>query len=67
MCVYVVLSGGAAILGTAGTLGDAPANVMTFCAVGVLAGMFSDRVAFWLSDRADVFFSRADPAPPAPE
>lgn len=60
VCVYVVLSGGSAILGTAGSLGDAPANVMTFCAVGVLAGMFSDRVAFWLSDRADVFFSRSN-------
>lgn len=34
---------------------------MTFCAVGVLAGMFSDRAAFWLSDRADMFFSRKEP------
>lgn len=68
VCVYVVLSGGSAILGTAGSLGDAPANVMTFCAVGVLAGMFSDRVAFWLSDRADVFFSKTQAeTPPTPE
>jgi hypothetical protein len=33
------------------------ANSMAFCAIAILAGMFSDRVAAWLSARADSFFS----------
>ncbi|MGL4543439.1 MAG: hypothetical protein ACRCUI_13085, partial [Polymorphobacter sp.] len=31
------------------------ANFMSFCAIGMLAGMFSDRVAQWMSARADMF------------
>jgi len=56
--VYIVLSGGASILGTPAALSAAPSNVMTFCALGILAGMFSDRVAFWLSEKAEIFFAR---------
>lgn len=59
--VYVVLSGGVSVLGSSSALGDGPINVMTFCAVGILAGMFSDRVAFWLSEKADVFFATEGP------
>lgn len=62
--VYVVLSGGVSVLGSSSALGDGPINVMTFCAVGILAGMFSDRVAFWLSEKADVFFATEQPKPP---
>ena len=54
----VVLGGGTAVLGTSGGFGDGEANFLAFCAIGILAGMFSDRVAQWLSGRADAFFSR---------
>lgn len=54
--VYIVLGGGAAVLGNATPFDQTKANYMTFCAIGVLAGMFSDRVAAWLSDRANTFF-----------
>jgi len=73
VCVYIVLGGGSAILGNSTPFNAGQANFMTFCAVGVLAGMFSDRVAFWLSDRANSFFGRkpdpnangaANPPPP---
>jgi hypothetical protein len=58
ICVYIVLLSGTAVLGTSRGLGDG--NHMTFSAIGILAGMFSDRVAAWLSDRANGFFGRAD-------
>lgn len=58
VCVYIVLLGGTAVLGTSGGFAEGSANYMTFCAVGILAGMFSDRVAAWLSDRANIFFQR---------
>jgi hypothetical protein len=58
ICVFVVLGGGTAVLGTSGGFGDGEANFLAFCAIGILAGMFSDRVAQWLSGRADAFFSR---------
>lgn len=53
---YVILGGGSAVLGNTTPFGENQSNFMTFCAVGVLAGMFSDRVAAWLSQRADTFF-----------
>ncbi|MEA3033233.1 MAG: hypothetical protein QOH86_1249 [Sphingomonadales bacterium] len=67
VCVYIVLLGGTAVLGTA-SFDQAGANYMTFCAISVLAGMFSDRVAHWLSNRADLFFKEqgAGEAPPVP-
>jgi hypothetical protein len=61
VCVYIVLLGGTAVLGTA-SFDQGGANYMTFCAISVLAGMFSDRVAHWLSSRADLFFKDANPA-----
>ena len=61
ICIFVVLGGGTAVLGTSGGVGDGDANFLAFCSIGILAGMFSDRVAQWLSGRADAFFSRKDP------
>lgn len=57
VCVYIILLGGTAVLGTESMAG---ANYMTFCAVAVLAGMFSDRVADWLSRRANTFFRQRE-------
>lgn len=62
VCVFIVLGGGTAVLGTASAFAEGKANFMAFSAVSVLAGMFSDRVAHWLSERADTFF--ADQKPP---
>lgn len=56
LCVYVVLNGGSAVLGTTASVGGGGNNYMAFCAIGILAGMFSDRVAAWLSARANAFF-----------
>lgn len=56
LCVYVVLNGGSAVLGTTAAAASGTSNYMAFCAIGILAGMFSDRVAAWLSARADAFF-----------
>lgn len=56
MCVYIVLLGGTAVLGASSGITAAGTNYMAFCAIAILAGMFSDRVAFWLSDRANAFF-----------
>jgi hypothetical protein len=64
VCVYIVLLGGTAVLGTA-SFDQGGANYMTFCAISVLAGMFSDRVAHWLSQRADLFFKDAPEEQPA--
>lgn len=65
ICVYVALAGGTAILGDSRPFETGQMNVMSFSTVGLLAGMFSDRVALWFSERADVFFARAseDAAP----
>jgi hypothetical protein len=54
--VYVILLAGTAVLGTGSEFDAAGANYMTFCAISILAGMFSDRVAHWLSGRANIFF-----------
>lgn len=56
LCVFVVIGGGTAVLGTGNAFADGEANYLAFCAIGILAGMFSDRVAAWLSERADAFF-----------
>lgn len=56
VCVYIVLGGGSAVLGSANAFSDGSANYQAFSAIGVLAGMFSDRVAQWLSSRADSFY-----------
>ena len=56
LCVFVVLGGGTAVLGADDAFSKGEANYLAFCAIGILAGMFSDRVAHWLSTRASDFF-----------
>jgi hypothetical protein len=58
LCVYIVLLGGSAVLGSAAAQSGAGDNYMAFAGIGILAGMFSDRVAGWLSRRADEFFKQ---------
>jgi hypothetical protein len=58
LCVYIVLLGGSAVLGSAASQSGAGDNYMAFAGIGILAGMFSDRVAGWLSKRADEFFKQ---------
>jgi len=54
--VYIVLLGGSAVLGSSPGTSAAGTNYMAFCSIGILAGMFSDRVAGWLSEKANAFF-----------
>jgi hypothetical protein len=64
--VYVVIGGGMGVLGASAVVRDGTNNFLTFCAIGILAGMFSDRVAGWLSEQAKVFKASATPAPAPP-
>jgi hypothetical protein len=57
LCVFVVLGGGTAVLGTASAFANGEANFLAFCAICILSGMFSDRAAAWLSERAATFFN----------
>lgn len=66
ICVFVVVGGGVAVLETGGGVFDGSGNFMSFAAIGVLAGMFSDRVALWLSRRANSFFTSDAEAPGVP-
>jgi len=79
LCVYIVLLFASTVLGTNTGIIAAGTNYMAFCGIGILAGMFSDRAAGWLSDRANSFFKRGQagqasnpalppqaPAPPPP-
>lgn len=59
LTVFIVLTGGASIVGT-DEASDTGTNVMSFTAIGLLAGMFSDTVADWLSARAKKMFSSDD-------
>lgn len=61
VCVFVIIGGGIAIVETDGGVFRGEANYLSFCAIGVLAGMFSDRVAVWISHRATLIFSTAPP------
>jgi hypothetical protein len=58
LSVYIVLLSGTALLGSANSGTGAGTNYMAFCGIGILAGMFSDRVAGWLSKQADQFFKQ---------
>jgi hypothetical protein len=60
LCVFVVVGGGTAVLGASTAFAGGQANFLAFCSIGILAGMFSDRVAAWLSERADTFFRRGE-------
>lgn len=54
VAVYVVIGSGVAVLGSSRALIE-DANVMSYTAIGILAGMFSERVARFLSRKGDVF------------
>lgn len=58
VCVLIVLGGGTAVLGAGAAFSAGEANFQAISAICVLAGMFSDRVADWLSDRATAFYSQ---------
>ena len=62
VAIFVVIGSGVAVLGSSRALID-DANVMSYTAVGLLAGMFSERVAGFLSNRGNIFTAPA-PAPP---
>lgn len=47
--VYVVIGAGASVLSLSDT-GASPDTYLTFSAIGIFAGMFSDRAARWLSE-----------------
>lgn len=62
VAIFIMIGSGAAVLGSNPGITEGKANMLAFSAVGVLAGMFSDRVAKWLSDRADNFLGAKGPA-----
>jgi hypothetical protein len=66
--VYVVIGGGLAVLGAKNGTPDGGTNFLSFCAIGMLAGMFSDKFAGWLSDNAQKLTAgnRGDDAPSPP-
>ncbi len=66
VAIYVVLGGGLAMIGSNDAVAIGDTNFMFFCAIGILAGMFSDRAAGFLSDSAGAFNSRTPPGPPGP-
>jgi hypothetical protein len=58
LCVYVVLLSGTAVLGSGSSGEGAGTNYMAFAGIGILSGMFSDKVAGWLSKQADTLFKQ---------
>jgi hypothetical protein len=54
--VYIVLLSGTAVLGSSTSSEGAGTNNMAISGISVLAGMFSDKVAAWLSKQADNLF-----------
>lgn len=54
--VYIVLLSGTAVLGSGTSSDGAGTNNMAISGIAVLAGMFSDKVAAWLSKQADNLF-----------
>lgn len=65
--VYVFIGGGVAVLGSGGGQTGGSTNFLSFCAIGLLAGMFSDKFAGWLSDQARNFIASGgrEPEPEA--
>ena len=61
--VFVLLYSGVAVLGGVET-GNSQ-NLMAYSAIGILAGMFSDQAAGWLSEKSS-FGKKDDPAKEAP-
>ncbi|RYD64960.1 MAG: hypothetical protein EOP58_08530 [Sphingomonadales bacterium] len=61
--VFVMIAGGVAVLGSSETILNGQSNFLSFCAIGMLAGGFSDRFAKWLSDNATILVSKTQPRP----
>ena len=62
--VYIVMKAGVSVLSLSDT-GDTPDAFLTFSAIGIFAGMFSDRAARWLSENVP-FDNKPKPSPPPP-
>lgn len=62
--VFIVIGGGMAVLSAGNTAPEGNTNFLSFCAIGMLAGMFSDKFAGWLSDNAQKLTARRDPDKP---
>jgi len=62
--VFIVIGGGMAVLSSGNTAPEGNTNFLSFCAIGMLAGMFSDKFAGWLSDNAQKLTARRDPDKP---
>lgn len=58
--VFIVIGGGMAVLSSGNTAPEGNTNFLSFCAIGMLAGMFSDKFAGWLSDNAQKLTARRD-------
>lgn len=56
--IFVLLGGGLVVLGTSGGVFQGGGNYLSFCAIGIVAGMFSDRVALWVSEHLDTILAR---------
>ncbi|RYD48909.1 MAG: hypothetical protein EOP60_14820, partial [Sphingomonadales bacterium] len=66
--VFVMIAGGVGVLGSSEAILSGQNNFLSFCAIGMLAGGFSDRFAKWLSDNATMLVSNTQPEglpPPA--
>ncbi len=69
--VFVMMAGGVAVLGSSNAILSGGSNFLSFAAIGMLAGAFSDRFAQWLSDNATKLIRDGQqpaplPAPPDP-
>ncbi|MEI9850753.1 MAG: hypothetical protein WDN24_07710 [Sphingomonas sp.] len=60
--VFVMIAGGVAVLGSSEAILNGQNNFLSFCAIGMLAGGFSDRFAKWLSDNATMLVNTSPPA-----
>ena len=66
--VFVIIAGGVGVLGSSEAVLSGQNNFLSFCAIGMLAGGFSDRFAKWLSDNATMLVSNSQaPALPPPD
>jgi hypothetical protein len=59
--IYIVLGGGMAVLSAGKADPGGATNFLSFCAIGMMAGMFSDKFAGWLSRNADKLTSQDEP------
>ena len=59
--VFVLIAGGVGVLGSSEAILSGQNNFLSFCAIGMLAGGFSDRFAKWLSDNATMLVSKSQP------